>query len=301
MKDAAERKDSESDEPDSVNLAFRGPIPVVSVDAAAGANEPTLIEVPSIVTGTIERAGDIDRVSFRAKAGDGIALEIETDHATLPDFNPFLKVVDEAGLEVFTNVHSNLNNNGGFIMKTINAKTVFRFARSGKFTLEIRDITTHNADDRFTYRVLVRPQVPHIGAVRIAEDHLNLVAGEIKKLSVVTDQEEGFDGYIGITADGLPAGVQVMMGTEVEPDQPPPLDDGKVERYFAKNEKVTLLLITEQDTPATEHPATVRIFARPVRNGKLGEPVLAKEVLLMVVKPPGERSQDRSAEWTKTP
>ncbi|MCH9037000.1 MAG: oligosaccharide flippase family protein [Chloroflexi bacterium] len=36
------------------------------------------------------------------------------------------------------------------------------------------------------------------------------------------------------------------------------------------------------------------LLATPIA-ALLGEPVLAKEVLLMVVKPPGERSQDRSA------
>ena len=130
-----------------------------------------------------------------------------------------MKVVDENGVEVFTNIHSNLNNNGGFIMKTVQPKTTFTFLRDGTFTLEIRDVTTQAADDRYAYRVLFRPQVPHVGGVHIAEDHLNLNPGEVKKLSIVTDQEEGFDGYIGLVAEGLPQGVRTMMATEVHPRQ----------------------------------------------------------------------------------
>ncbi|HUG80489.1 MAG TPA: hypothetical protein VML01_02420 [Bryobacterales bacterium] len=261
---------------------FEGAIPVTQLDTGGGEKHVTL---PALIEGAIESAGNVDRVTFDAKLGDQVALEIETPDATVPDFNPFLKIVDETGVEVFTNVHSNLNNNGGFIMKTIQPKTVFTFRRDGKFTLEIRDITTQEADDRFQYRVLLRPQVPHMGAVHVAERHLNLIAGEAKKISITTDQEEGFDGYIALTAEGLPSGVQAIMATEPLVEEPPPLDNGKIERYVAKNQLATMLFAAEAGAPATKLPSNVRIMARPVRNGKMGNAILVKELLVMVTRP----------------
>ena len=291
---AADATENEAeDEPNKTKPVFSGPIPVTRVDPDAGLVEVTL---PAMIEGAIERAGNIDRVRFEAKRGDRVALEIQTTDATAPDFNPFLKVVDENGLEVFTNIHSNLNNNGGFIMKTVQPKTTFTFRRDGKFTLEIRDVTTQAADDRLAYRVLLRPQVPHVGAVHIAEDHLNLNPGEVKKISIVTDQEEGFDGYIGLVAEGLPQGVRTMMATEVTPVKPPPLNDGKKHRYVAKNQIATLLVVADADAPATTMPSKVKIKATPVRAGRMGKPVEVKELLVMVLQPATTVSQAGSAQ-----
>ena len=290
---AADDAESEAeDEPKKTNPVFRGAIPVSRVDPGA---EPVEVTLPAMIEGAIERAGDIDLVRFEAKRGDRVALEIETADATVPDFNPFLKVVDENGVEVFTNIHSNLNNNGGFIMKTVQPKTTFTFRRDGKFTLEIRDITTQVADDRFAYRVLLRPQVPHVGAVHIAQDHLNLNPGEVKKISIVTDQEEGFDGYIGLAAEGLPEGVRAMMATEVMAEKPPPLNDGKKHRYAAKNQTATLLFVTDADAPATTTPSKVTIKATPVRAGRIGSPIEVKELLIMVRQPTTTVSRAGSA------
>jgi len=260
---------------------FEGAIRVTRLDAGGDEKEVTL---PALIEGAIESAGNVDRVNFAARRGDRVALEIETPDATVPDFNPFLKIVDETGVEVFTNVHSNLNNNGGFIMKTIRPKTDFTFRRDGKFTLEIRDVTTQQADDRFRYRILLRPQVPHMGAVHVAEQHLNLIAGEAKKISITTDQEEDFDGYIALTAEDLPSGVQAIMATEPLVEKPPPLDDGKVERYVARNQLATMLFATDAGATVTTMPARVRIMARPVREGRMGHAIMVKELLVMVTR-----------------
>ena len=291
---AAEGADDDAqDETKKTNPVFRGMIPVTRVDPGA---EPVEVTVPAMIEGAIERAGDTDRVRFEAKRGDRVVLEIQTTEATVPDFNPFLKVVDENGVEVFTNIHSNLNNNGGFIMKTVQPKTTFTFLRDGTFTLEIRDITTQLADDRFGYRVLLRPQVPHVGAVHIAEDHLNLNPGEVKKISIITDQEEGFDGYIGLAAEGLPQGVRTMMATEVIPKKPPPLNDGKKHRYVAKNHVATLLVMADADAPTTMMPSKVKIKATPVRAGRMGNAVEVKELLVMVRRPTTTINQAGSAQ-----
>jgi hypothetical protein len=260
-----------------------GLIPVTRVDST---EDTVSVTLPALIEGSIERAGDIDRVQFEAKRGDKVVLEIDTADATVPDFNPFLKVVDENDVEVFTNIHSNLNNNGGFIMKTVQPKTVFTFLRDGRFTLEIRDITTQEADDRFSYRVILRPQVPHLGTVHIGTKYLNLVPDETRKVSIRTDQEEGFNGYIALQAVGLPEGLQAIMGTEVEPNRPPPLNDGKIDRYRAKSQLATMLFVAAPDAPATRMPSKVHIMARPVLDGKMGPAILAKELLLMVIRPP---------------
>ena len=267
------------------NEEVGGEISLANADTGSSNSEPVDVSLPAFIEGAVERPGDIDRVRFEAKRGDGVAIEIETPDAGPPDFVPYLRVVDEAGVEVFTNVRSMVHANGGFIMKTIEPKTVFDFRRDGRFTIEIRDLTTQRGDDRFAYRILIRPQVPHVGAVHIDEDRLNLVAGEIYKLSIVTDQEEGFDGYVALAVDGLPEGVKVLPATEVKflKVQQPRLSEGKVERYLAKNRTATLLLATDKGAHATRTPAHARVLATPVRKGEMGRPIVVKELPVMVL------------------
>ena len=261
-------------------------IAVANADTGSSNSQPVDVSLPVLVEGAVESPGDIDYVRFGAKRGDGVTIEIETPDAGPPDFVPYLRVVDDAGVEVFTNVRSMVHANGGFIMKTLEPKTVFDFRRDGRFTLEVRDLTTQRGDDRFSYRILIRPQVPHMGAVHIDEDRLNLVAGEIHKLSVVTDQEEGFDGYIALALDGLPEGVRVLSATEVKflKVQQPRLDEGRVERYLAKNRNATLLLAVDKGAPSTRMPVQARVLATPVRKGEMGRPVVVKELPVMVLR-----------------
>ena len=262
-------------------------IPVVDADAEPTRLpvEPPEIPLPALIVGTLERPGDVDRVRFSTREGDKLILEVETPEKTIPEMNPYLRVVDAAGVEAFTNVYSNVNVNGN-ASKQIRPKTAFAFSRDGDFTLDIRDITASYGDREMRYRVLVRPWVPHMGEVHIAEDHINLIAGEAKKLSVTTDQEEGYDGFVILSIEGLPQGVRAVPGTEVEPDSPPPFSVGKIERFRTKSQKATFVILPAPDAPATRMPAVAQVYAQPVVDGKLGDRIPVKDLLVMVTRQP---------------
>jgi hypothetical protein len=260
-------------------------IPVIDADAEPTKFpvEPPTIPIPALITGTIERPGDVDRVRFSAKAGDRVVFEVETPEVTIPHIHPLLRIIDADGVEALTNILSMVNANGN-ISKQIYPKTEYSFPRAGEFTLEIRDINSSYGDRRMRYRVLLRPQVPHLGAVHVNDDCLNLVAGKAQKLSIVTDQEEGFDGYVILSMEGLPEGIRVVTATEVEPDSPPETANGKRERFRAKNQKATLLLVPDAGAPLTRSPVVSRVYAQPVVKGELGDRILIKEIPVMLVK-----------------
>ena len=260
-------------------------IPLIELDGAPDeASKAMVVTLPALLVGTIEHPGDIDRVRFAAKVGDRIALEIETPRATVPVFNPYLKMVDAEGAEVLTNVHSILNANTE-IEKQIRPKVIHSFPRAGEFMLEIRDITAAFGGPSMAYRVLIRPQVPHMGQVHVEEDHLNLVAGSATPLSLVTDQEEHFEGSIALSLAGLPSGVTAVTATRAEPDAPPAVNEGRKERYVSRSRKATLVLVAAADAPATPVPVSVKVMAQPVEEGRMGRRTPVKDLLLMVVAP----------------
>ena len=295
--------ESDKGEPKEGAIPAAREIPIVDADAepATVPIVPPKIPLPAMIVGTFEHPGDIDRFRFSIEEGDRLVLEVETPEKTIPEMNPYLRVVDDTGVEAFTNVYSNLNANGN-IGKQIQAKTAFSFSRDGEFTLEIRDITATYGDREMKYRVLIRPQIPHLGEVHVAEEHINLIAGQAKKLSVTTDQEEGYEGFVVLSVEGLPEGVQAVPGTEVEPDRPPPFSEGKKERFKTKSQKATFILLPGRDAPATHMPAVARVYAQPVVDGKLGDRIPVKDLLVMVMRPPeplNENKMKRSTEASR--
>ena len=135
----------------------------------------------------------------------------------------------------------------------------------------------------------MRPQIPHAGELKVQEDRLNLIPGEAGKLTVTTGQEEGFSGQILLQVEGLPPGVQALPGTDYRPETPPNLDEGPKARYMPQQGATSVMIVAAADAPATRMPRVLRIRARPVVSGKMGEFLPVGRVHLMVLQ--GNRRQ----------
>ena len=231
------------------------------------------VSVPVTIEGTIEHPKDVDFFKFRVKAGERLAFEIETPNAVPPQFNPRLAISDTDGNVILTNIYKT----------TLEPKTVYTFERAGEYCLQIRDLTFRYGGPDFIYRVLIRPQIAHMGEVKISDDRINLRRGEAKKLSVVTEQEEGFDGEIALAVENLPPGVQSFPATEVEPDRVLPQEDLKKQWFVPKRQRATIVLLTSKEAPLTTQPWFACVTARPIVQGKPGMPVSSRQIPLMVV------------------
>ena len=248
------------------------------------ASQALEVAVPSIIEGAIEHPGDVDSFRFKVKDGEKLAFEIETPGVTPPFFNPHLVVLDSEGREFLSNLYLRLGRQFQFYKKTVEAKTLHIFESGGEYTLQVRDITSRQGDPSFVYRVLIRPQIPHMGGIQVKEDRVNLKAGGAKKLTVVTEQEEGFGGEIVLNVENLPPGVEALPGTEVEPAGGINPDEGPKERFVPKSQKATVLLVVSADAPVTPMPQLIRIMGRAVVQGTLGPTLLIQEMPVMVVR-----------------
>jgi hypothetical protein len=243
---------------------------------------PTM-NVPGIAEGIISEPGETQRIAFRVKGAQDLVLEVETPEATVPLFNPVVRVLDSTSHEVVTNLYTQLNNCGGFMMKTAQPKTIASFHGDGDYTLEVHDITTDSAGPTFDYRVLIRPLVPHLGKVELEEERVNLKPGGAKPLSVEIEREENYSGLIALSVEGLPPGVQAVAGSEPEEEKPPLMNGGKVDRYFPKKQKSVLLLTAAPDAALTPVPQMARVLVRPIVDGKVSAAVGTELVPVMVV------------------
>ncbi len=236
------------------------------------------ITIPVIVEGVIERPGDVDHFKFEVRDGQKLTFEIETPDARPADFNPRLAVLDATGQELFSNISTR--------RVRVQPKTIEIFKGGGEYYLQIRDLTSRYGRSSFAYRVLIRPQIPHAGQIEIGAERPNLAAGEAAKLTVTTQQEEGFGGEIAIVVENLPPGVEAYPGTETREQKPPPAgsfeDD---DRFAVGSQTATVLLVAADNAGITSAPWFARVKARPIVEGKPGELLFVGEFPIMVVSP----------------
>lgn len=247
------------------------------------AEEALAVTIPAIIEGAIAQPGDVDTFKFKVETGEKLAFEIETPEEGPLFFNPRLGVVDGDGNEFLTNVHKRIVRNFTFYQKDVQPKTVYTFKLGGEYALQVRDLTSRHGDRSFVYRVLIRSQVPHAGEVKVLQDRVNLKRGSARKLTLITEQEEGFEGEIALRVENLPEGVEAYPGTDVEGDKGPPIDEGYKERFVPKTQKATVMLFAGADAPLTRIPQFIRLHARPVVGEQPGELLMIQEIPLMVV------------------
>jgi hypothetical protein len=242
-------------------------------------------KLPAAVEGAIQKPGESHRARFILDAPRDIAIEVETSSKAPPYFNPVVRLLNGAGEEVATNLFAAKGACSGALSKSLQAKALVPLREPGTYTIEVRDATSDLAEPDFRYRVLIRPSVPHLGQIKIDADHVNLAAGEAKTLRVVFDREENYTGAVAVLAESLPPGVQAVIGADFEPDKDEPLSTGKRERYTPRTERTVVVLTAAPDAASTAEPVTARLVVRPLADGKLGDVLLTKSILVMVTTP----------------
>jgi hypothetical protein len=275
------------------------PVPVVPVvkehEPNNTAAEALNVELPVILEGTIGRPRDSDSYRIQVTAGQALAFEIATLQEAPPSFNPHLEVLDALGQTVLNNVYQQIGGDGDDWLQSLESKCIYTFEQEGEFILKIRDLTPHSGSSRFVYRLLVRPQIPHVGDVSLVEIEdtqndikrgLNLFAGEAKKLTVHVGQEEEFDGQVIVSVQNLPSGVVCLPAADVEASEGPAFAKVHPERFVPRKQSVTLMLYAHEDAPATPLPHSAVLTAQPVVQGKPGAVFQVKEFPIMVLKSP---------------
>lgn len=258
------------------------------------------VSLPVILQGRIDAPGDLDHFRFSVEAGQRVAFEIQTVDRMFPNLSPWLEVLDASGQTVCSNIYRSVENNSAYWQRFLQSKTIFTFEEGGDYILRLRDLTSRRGGKGFTYRVLVRPQVPHIGVVTLAGgDHINLVPGEARTLKLTLEREEGLDQMVTLHLENLPPGIQVLP--TVVPEQ----ESGKArntrnevhpDRFFPRKQEVSLTLLAEGNTPAGLRPHPVRLTARVVAEGRPGQEFPLKDLFLTVIDPVTPKTVSQLAE-----
>ena len=265
------------------------------------------ISVPGLAEGRIDLPGDIDRFLIRTTPGQALAFEIETPHLSPPHFSPWLKVLDSRGEVVVQNIFREYGGNGIDPNRYHERKTIHTFQEAGEYTLLIRDATDTAFGERYAYRLLVRPQIPHIGRMEVSlgvfsvssqliemTDRLNMRPGGTQKLTLVADLEEGFSGELSVQVKNLPPGLRVHASTPASWSQllvqgiqyrPPGVNLMDPSTHRPRRQAVTLLLEANSKVEPTSLPRFLEVTARPMVSGELGPTLPAGRIPLIILVP----------------
>ncbi|MES2788953.1 MAG: hypothetical protein V4719_04975 [Planctomycetota bacterium] len=198
------------------------------------------ITVPSEFVGQFQARGDIDFLTFEAKANQVFWLDVfgERNGGTV---DPFLTVdrvvVDDKGVETVTRMTAldeSAPNVRPLVFDTVSNDPAFRFAApaDGKYRVSLRDrYFESRGGPQMVYRLAIRPEQPdyRLAAVPLApkpQDQITvgdpwelvLRKGDNVLVEVYSFRRDGFNGVIDVTAEGLPAGV-TCKGASLGPGQ----------------------------------------------------------------------------------
>ncbi len=272
------------------------------------------IPVPSIVEGVIQHPGDSDLFKFKVHPGQKLAFEVETPEVTRPDFNPLLQVIDSRGRDQFSSLRrtEKYRSVTSVHLVAVDPKVIGTFDKGGDYYLKVRDVTLRKGGPGFRYRVLVRPQIPHVGDIhletrtrdfedgRVDPHRVNLPVGKAAKLTLIMEQEEGFflpSNQIAVSVKGLPAGVEALPGASSYrlPGSPkPPVIKG-ADHHLPKVQTISVVLHSRDDTAPTHLPAWITVTARPIVGGRLGPKLTVKKIPLTILDPDPARKLSRLA------
>lgn len=262
------------------------------------------LPIPAIIEGVIETPGDFDIYKFRVSPGQKLAFEIETVGLKRPEFNPMFQILNSKGDKKFSNLRRSekyKNVNSPHLI-SVDPKVIGTFEQAGDYYVKVRDVTLRKGGSLFSYRLLIRPQVPHIGNMvletrtlefedaRTDPNRLNIVPGKSAKFTLILDQEEGFflpSNQIAVSVEGLPNGVKAFPAASSyqfpEKRKPPKIMD--TENHLPYTQKISVVIYALEDALPTRLPVWLTVKVRPFVQGESGLELVARKVPLMILDP----------------
>ncbi|TWU44866.1 putative subtilase-type serine protease precursor [Novipirellula aureliae] len=152
------------------------------------------IDLPTIVNGRIEQAGDMDLFAVEAKAGQTLVAEVTARRLDSP-LDSMLEIRDTKGRLVAANddhadVASGLNTHHA------DSYLMVKLPEDGVYYVQIRD-TSQSGGKAFAYRLRLSPPCPDF-ELRAEPSGLALRSGKAMGVNVYAIRKDGFDGDIQI-------------------------------------------------------------------------------------------------------
>jgi len=162
-------------------------------DKAAQAN--TVVELPMIINGRIDKAGDVDLFRIKPTTAGNLSFEI-MGRRIGSRIDSFLRVLDPTGKEIQANDDA----------EGKDSRIVFAVAMNTEYLVEVRTMDRRSGGDVF-YRLEIDPPAGPDFKLSMTPAELNVGLGGSVAITVTAARLAGYGGPIALRVEGLPAGL----------------------------------------------------------------------------------------------
>ncbi len=162
-------------------------------DSAAAAQA---LEIPSAVSGDLDRAGDEDRYRFSAKKGEALRLEVQAAALGFP-LDAWLKIEDVAGQELVRNDDAT----------GADPAIDWTPPETAEYRVVVANLLQRGGRDQRYRLSLQRPQP--VWSASVPESFLSLEPGKTNEWKVAIARRFGADTPLTVSVRGVPPGVRV--------------------------------------------------------------------------------------------
>lgn len=166
------------------------------------------VEVPRIVNGRIERAGDWDVFRFEARAGDEIVAEVRARRLDSP-LDSLLKLTDANG-RVLTANDDHEDRGAGLTTHHADSQLYVTIPADGTYCLHLGD-TQHQGGLAYGYRLRISPRRPGFD-LRVVPSTINARGGTTVPITVYALRRDGFAEDIALELKDAPPGFALSGG-----------------------------------------------------------------------------------------
>ncbi len=170
------------------------------------------IDLPKIVTGRIDRPGDVDVFGFAARAGDKVAVEVYARRLNSP-LDSLLQLTDASGKVLKWNDDYVLESEylykdtQGLLTHHADSYLVAELPREGQYYVRLAD-SQHHGGQAYGYRLRVAEAQGDF-ELCVTPSALSVRAGGIIPLTAYALRKDGFDGEIEVALRDAPTGFRL--------------------------------------------------------------------------------------------
>jgi hypothetical protein len=219
---------------------------------AAEANQ---IDMPSAVTGCIDKVGDEDRFRIEGRKDEKFLLEVQSATLGFP-LDAWLKLEDLEGKELAKN-----DDSGG-----ADPKLEWTPSTNRTFVAAVGSVL-QRGDSDYLYRLNIRRATPGL-KVNVSETALTIAPGKTNQLKVAIKRLHGFKKELTLAVRGLPDGLEAETVKSAEKDGDVTMK--LVASAEAKPFNGPIQIVATDVESQKEHRAVAELTSSSVNNGVPG-------------------------------
>jgi hypothetical protein len=207
----------------------KAPVVLEKPASKGAADAPQEVNVPGEIAGRIDKRKDRDVYTFAARKGQVLSLELYGDRLG-PDCDMYFALRSADGKQTFVDADDNPEPAAFKFYARSDDPAPFRFTApaDGKYQLVVGSKTSSILyGPRHVYRMRITPEQPDFRLVVVPGDTyrpgtVTLHKGGNEAMAVLVARQDGFEGDVRLTVEGLPAGVTCppqVLGTGLRETQ----------------------------------------------------------------------------------